>query len=185
MKKVNFIIPVIAMLTILISSCSPKLTPFTERLYNENGWTDAELKKIQFYVSDNIVLRRQASKGVSKIDHGEIKIIDGKRVEEIVIKKGTPGVFLFQPREDRFAISFESREFDDPYLIFGPSKRNRGRYTLRAKDWNNNNGNAKLTYDSKTYYTPTKSAYSVLLVDLKRVKDTKVKSRTAKGRTVR
>lgn len=169
-------------LFLTLSSCSSKLTPFTQRLYNENGWSDIDLKKIQFYVSEDIVLRRQASKGVSKIDHGEIKIIDGKRVEEIVIKKGTPGVFLFQPKEDRFAISFESREYDDPYLVFGPSKRRGGRYTLRARDWNNRQG--KVSYDNKSYYTPSESAYSVLLVDLKRVRDTKVRSRTAKGRTV-
>jgi hypothetical protein len=183
MKKLN-IIPPIIILTILISGCSPKLTPFTERLQQENGWTESELKQIQFYVSENIVLRRQATKGVSKIEHGEIKIVDGKRVEEIVIKKGTPGIFLFQPKEDRFAISFESRKGEDPYLIFGPSKKAGGRYTLRAKDWESNQEGGKISYDSKTYYTPTKSAYAVLLVDLKRIKDTKVKSRTAGGRTI-
>lgn len=183
MKKNNLIF-FVAVLAVLFNSCSSKLTPFTERLYQENGWTDSDLKKIQFYVSEDIVLRRQASKGVSKIDHGEIKIVDGKRVEEIVIKKGTPGVFLFQPKGSRFAISFESRKYEDPYLVFGPSKRRGGRYTLRARDWNGNNGNGKITYDNKTYYTPSKSAYSVLLVDLKRIKDTKVKSRTAKGRTI-
>ncbi len=184
MKKLKFVLP-LAIFTILLSSCSPKLTPFTERLHQENGWSEGELKQIQFYVSEDIVLRRQATKGSSKIEHGEIKIIDGKRVEEIVIKKGTPGVFLFQPKEDRFAISFESREYDDPYLIFGPSKKARGRYTLRAKDWNKGRRGGKVSYDNKTYYTPTESAYAVLLVDLKRKRDTKVKSRTANGRVVR
>ncbi len=173
-----------AILTILLSSCSPKLTPFTERLQQENDWSESELKKIQFYVSGDIVLRRQATKGVSKIEHGEIKIIDGKRVEEIVIKKGTPGVFLFQPKEGRFAISFESREDKDPYLIFGPSKKARGRYTLRAKDWGNNNRGGKVSYGGRAFYTPTESAYAILMVDLKRVKDTKVKSRTAGGRKI-
>ncbi|MFT5382617.1 MAG: hypothetical protein ACI81W_000001, partial [Saprospiraceae bacterium] len=174
-----------AILTLLISSCSPKLTPFTEDLQQENGWSESELKQIQFYVSKDIILRRQATKGVSKIEHGEIKIVDGKRVEEIVIKKGTPGVFLFHPKENRFAISFESRKNDDPYLIFGPSKKANGRYTLRAKDWDSNREGGKLTYDSKTYFTPTASAYAVLLVDLKRIKDTKVKSRTAGGRKIK
>ncbi|MFT5383814.1 MAG: hypothetical protein ACI81W_001214, partial [Saprospiraceae bacterium] len=50
MKKLNLIFP-IAILTLLISSCSPKLTPFTEDLQQENGWSESELKQIQFYVS--------------------------------------------------------------------------------------------------------------------------------------
>ena len=179
----NFILP-IAILTILISSCSPKLTPFTERLQEENGWSENELKKIQFYVSDDIVLRRQATKGTSKIERGEIKIVDGKRVEEVVIRKGTPGVFLFQPKEGNFAISFESRDDEDPYLVFGPSRKARGRYTLRAKDWKSDRNGGKISYDGKAFYTPTESAYAVLMVDLKRIKDTKVKSRTAGGRTI-
>ncbi len=183
MKKITFILPIV-LLGILLSSCSPKLTPFTENLYEENGWSERELKKIQFYVSKDIVLRRQASKGTSKIERGEIKIVDGKRVEEIVIRKGTPGVFLFQPREERFAISFESTESEDPYLIFGPSKKARGRYVLRAKDWDNGRRGGKITYDGKTFYTPTESAYAVLMVDLKRIRDTKVKSRTAGGRKI-
>lgn len=183
MKNLKFIIP-IALLGILLTSCSPKLTPFTEDLYQENNWSESDLKKIQFYVSKDIVLRRQAVKGSSKIERGEIKVVDGKRVEEIVIRKGTPGVFLFQPKENRFAISFESREYDDPYLIFGPSKKARGRYVLRAKDWDSDRRGGKITYDDKTFYTPTESAYAVLMVDLKRFRDTKVKSRTAGGRKV-
>lgn len=184
MRKMRYLLS-LAILGALISSCSPKLTPFTKNLYEENDWSEAELKRIQFYVSKDIVLRRQASKGSSKIERGEIKIVDGKRVEEIVIRKGTPGVFLFQPREDRFAISFESSEYDDPYLIFGPSRKARGRYVLRAKEWTDSRRGGKISYDGKSYYTPSESAYAVLMVDLKRIRDTKVKSRTAGGRTVR
>jgi len=184
MKKVNFLLPVL-FFTLLLSSCSPKLTPFTESLYEENAWSEDELKQIQFYVSKDIVLRRQASKGSSKIDRGEIKIVDGKRVEQIVIKKGTPGVFVFQPKEGRFAVSFESTKYDDPYLIFGPSPKARGRYVLRAKEWSNNNRRGKVSYAGKSYYTPSESAYAVLMVDLKRIRDTKVKSRTAGGRKAR
>jgi len=181
MKKINLLLS-LAMFSLLISSCSPKLTPFTENLYNENGWSENELKQIQFYTSKDIVLRRQASKGSSKIERGEIKIVDGKRVEQIVIRKGTPGVFLFTPRSDRFAVSFESSDEEDPYLIFGPSKKARGRYVLRAKEWENRQG--KVSYAGRTYYTPSESAYAVLMVDLRRIRDTKVKSRTAGGRKV-
>jgi hypothetical protein len=171
---------------IILSSCSPKLTPFTQELYRENGWTKSDLQQIQFYVSRDVVLRREATQGTSKIESGEIKIVDGKRVEQIVIRKGTPGVFLFSPKDDRFAVSFESRAgSEDPYLIFGPSRQTRGQYVLRARDWDDRGRGGKISYGQKTYYTPTESAYAALLVDLKRIRNTKVKSRTADGRTIR
>lgn len=170
--------------SILLISCSPKLTPFTENLHDEYQWTTDELKQIQFYVSKDIVLRRQASKGSSKIERGEIKIIDGRKVEQIVIKKGTPGVFLFEPKTNRFAVSFESGNHKDPYLIFGPSLDVNGRFVLRAKSWDENRGQGKVSYDGKTYYTPNHSAYASLMVDLKRIRKTRTKSRLAKGRKI-
>ncbi len=185
MRNIHSLFALLLSLTFL-ASCSPKLTPFTQELYRENGWTKSDLQQIQFYTSNDIVLRREASKGTSKIESGEIKIVDGKRVEQIIIKKGTPGVFLFSPKEDRFAVSFESRRSgEDPYLIFGPSRKARGRYVLRAKDWDDRGRGGKVSYGGRTYYTPTESAYAALLVDLKRIRNTKVKSRTADGRTVR
>ena len=99
-----------------------------------------------------------------------------------MIRKGTPGVFLFRPKEDRFAVSFEGGK-NDKYLIFGSSSRTNGKYSLRAKSWEKRRG--KVTYDGRTYYTPAESAYAVLLVDLKKVTKTSKRSRTAKGRTVK
>lgn len=167
----------------LISSCGPKLTPFTQQLYEEQQWSEEELKRIQFYISEDILLFRELRKGESEIVSGEIKIRNGRKVDEVVIKKGTPGVLLFRPKEDKFAISFEDGS-DERYLIFGPSrKRGRnGRYGLLSKDWNRRSG--KVTYDGRTYNTGSDSAYAALMVDLKRIRDTEVRSRVAKGRTV-
>ncbi len=166
-----------------LSSCSPRLTPFTQDLYYENGWTDNDLEKIQFYLSEDIILRRGVSEGTSTISSGKIKIVNGKKIEETRIRKGTPGVFLFRPKEDRFAISFESGE--KRYLIFGPSQRRDGKYTLRAAAWDKSKDQGEVTYNGKKYYTPTKSAYATLMVDLKKIGSSTIKSRTAKGRTVK
>ncbi len=178
--KTNHILAILGICTLFLSACSPKLTPFTERLYDENSWSEDELKQIQFYLSDDIILRREVEKGASKIEHGEIKMVDGKKVEEIVIRKGTPGVFIFSPKEDRFAVSFEGS--DDRYLMFGPNPKASDRFVLLASNWNRSKG--QVTYDGKRYYTPSRSAYATLLVDLKRVRKISVKSRTAKGRKV-
>ena len=164
-----------------MTSCSDRLTPFTQRLYEEQGWSEAELKKIQFYTSEDITLFRTLNEGDSKIVSGEIKIRNGRRVDEVKIKKGTPGVMLFKPKEDKFAISFES-DGDEKFLIFGASEKRGGRYQLLAKDWKRRYG--KVTYAGQTYQVNSESAYAALLVDLDRKRNTKVKSRTARGRTV-
>ena len=55
--------------------CGPTLMPFTQKLYEENRWSDAELKNIQFYVSRDIILWREATEGSSKIAQGKIKLV--------------------------------------------------------------------------------------------------------------
>lgn len=181
MKNLKLLMFLFVGLTFL-TSCSDKLTPFTQRLYEEQGWSEAELKKIQFYTSDDITLFRELNQGDSKIVSGEIKIRNGKKVDEVKIRKGTPGVLLFQPKEDKFAISFESDD-DEKFLIFGASERRGGRYQLLAKDWKKR-GYGKVVYAGNNYRVSSESAYAALLVDLDRKRSTKVKSRTARGRTV-
>ncbi|MEL6867457.1 MAG: hypothetical protein AAFP19_23735 [Bacteroidota bacterium] len=180
--RVNFLALVAAFLLLGLGACSPKLTPFTQRLVDENNWSEDELRRIQFYLSDDIVLRRQASKGDAKIVSGEIKIVNGKRVEEIIIEKGTPGILLFSPKENRFAVSFESGG-DDRFLMFGPSPKSGSRYVLLASNWKRNRG--EIRYAGKKYYTSSESAYATLMVDLKRVRNVSVKTRKASGRTIK
>ena len=179
--KITKLLSFFAFALLGLSSCGPNLSYLTEDLYADNRWSDDELKKIQFYVSQDIVLRREASSGVSKIESGRIKVVDGKKVEEIVIRKGTPGVFLFRPQENRFAVSFESGG-RDRYLMFGPNPQARGRYVLLASDWKRTQG--LVSYDNAKYYTPTSSAYAALMVDMNKVRRIALRSRTAKGRSV-
>lgn len=164
-----------------LASCSPKLTPFTQDLYDQNRWSEQELKKIQFYLSEDIILRRQYKEGESTIAGGKIRMVDGREVEEIIFRKGTPGVLLFTPRTNRFAISFESNG-EDRYLMFGPNPKAGDRYVLLAKDWDRRTG--RVSYDDKVYTTTSSSAFSHLLVDLRRINKLEVERRTAGGRTI-
>lgn len=166
----------------LLASCSPKLTPFTQDLNEEFGWSENELQKIQFYVSRTIVLRREFSKGSSEIVSGKIKMVDGKKVEEVVINSGTPGVVLFQPKTNRLAISFEDGS-KERFLMFGPNPKADDKFVLLASDWNKRQG--KITYENKTWYTPTSSAYAALMIDLRKIRQTKINSRRASGRSVK
>ena len=164
---------------ILLSSCSKKLSYFTDNLYDEYNWSEEDLKQIQFYLSDDIVLFREASTDNVNISEGKIKIRDGRKVEEIVFKEGTPGLLIFSPKEDRFAVSFEE---NDKYLMFGPNEKVGGRFVLLAKDWRKRTG--EVTYGGETYYTSSASAFSSLLVDLDNVGRTDYSTKKVKGRTI-
>ena len=167
--------------SIYFTSCGPTYRPFTAELQEQNRWTEDELKHIQFYLSNDIVLRRNLSRGESVIEGGKIRIKEGQRIEEVVIKEGTPGVLVFMPKEERLAIAFESGK--DKFLMFGPHPKWNGRYMLLGSEWDKFAG--KVTYQGKTYSTSSNSAYAGLLVDLEKISQVERERHTAEGRRVR
>jgi hypothetical protein len=165
-----------------LSSCSPRLTTFTEDLYKDYSWKEADLKKIQFYLSDNLTIYRNIDEdGGVRISGGEIRIRDGKKVEEVHFRAGTPGVFLFKPKEEHFAISFEEGD-DTRYLVFGPNPKYDGRYMLLASEWNRQ-GRGKITYAGQRFWTDS-DVIPRLQVDLRKTGDYQRSTRTVKGRKV-
>ncbi len=164
----------------LLSSCSNRLTYFTKDLQDRYRWSDEELKRIQFYVSRDIVLKRELTGGSSGIVSGRIKVEDGRRIEEVVIRKGTPGAYIFSPKNDRFAVSFEAG--DDNFLMFGPSPKYSDRYVVLASDWSRNSG--EVTYGDKKWRVSSEAAYAALLVDLRKISKVERQQRVVKGRKV-
>lgn len=177
----RYVIPILfGAVLLFLGSCSPSLSPFTQKLIDKNRWTEEDLKEIQFYLSRDIVLSRDYTSGASRIESGKIKMVKGRKVEEVRIPKGTPGIAVFQPKRDKLAVSFESQ--NDQFLIFGPNPKKGSSYVLLATEWKNRRG--KVKYDDKQFYTTTESGLATLLVDVKKSKKVKVKSRSAKGRKV-
>lgn len=163
-----------------ISSCSPNLYPFTDDVYEEFDSSTDALSKVQFYLSGDIVLYRDYGGKRTSVENGTIKIVDGRKIEEVIFKKGTPGVFIFSPKRERVAISFEAE--DDKFLMFGPNQKAGGRFVLLAKEWKKKRG--KVTYAGETWNTTTESAYANLLVDLDKARKTKRNKTTVSGRKV-
>lgn len=176
----RILLGIIGLLT--LNSCSSRLYYYTKSLHNEGRWTEKELKKIQFYVSNDIVLWKEVKKGNAMVQDGKIKIVKGKEIEEVVIKKGTPGLYIFSPEKNHYAISFDPKSIDN-YLVFGPSDKNNGRYVLLARDWDRDSG--KVSYGKTMYQTSAESAYVYLMVDLSKTKNTKVTSTNPSGRKVK
>lgn len=172
----------LAVAILSLASCSPALKYYTSELDSKAGWSEQELKKIQFYISDDIVMWRDISKGETEVIRGKIKMVDGRKVEEVVIKRGTPGTYLFSAQKNHYAIGFDGGD-DRKYLIFGPSEQVNGRYVLLAREWGRQTG--KVTYGDKVYQTGNNSAYAYLLVSVDRKARTKVSSQSPSGRRVK
>jgi len=164
-----------------LTACSPKMSVFTKSLYEENGWSDNDLSHIQFYLSDDIVLRRSLSKGETQISSGKIKMVNGQRIEEIIFERGTPGVFIKRKNTNHFAVAFEDGN-DTKYLVFGPNNSHAGDYSLLAVKWKGKRGIVK--YDGKKWKTHNNRGVSKLLVDLKKINKVSVKKHKASGRKV-
>ncbi len=166
----------------MLSSCSNNLRYFTSDMQREAGWNQSDLERIQFYTSEDIILFRRLKQEDSRITDGKIRIVDGSEVEEFIIEKGTPGVVIGMPGDNRLAVSFEEG-VNSRYLVFGPGQSSNGRYVLLAKDWSRSYG--KINYGHQIFETTTASAYAALLVDIKKAGDTKFKSSRASGNRVR
>lgn len=167
------------LLVSLLSSCK-NLVPYTDAMKKKYGWSEEQIKSIQFYVSHDIVLHREAVKGSTDIVQGKIKTIHGSKVEEIIIPTGTKGVVTEIPNDKKLLVSFEVG--DDHYLSFGVNPNASDRYVLLATDWKNEMG--KVHYAGNEYYTDPDSKYASLLVDLRKIENMEVKQRVAKGRKI-
>ena len=172
---------IVFLLAVTTIGCSPELRPFTSNILQEGGWSDTDLQKIQFYLSDDILIRRALKEGTSEITSGTIKIVKGEKVEEVRIKKGTPGTFLFRADKNHFAIGFDATT-DKRFLMFGANPKRQGTYVLLASEWKDRLG--KVRYDDRFYFAEEESAWASLLVDLKKIQKTEVSSRTERGRKV-
>lgn len=170
----------LAIVLITSFSACKNLVPYSNALREQNGWSDSQIKKIQFYTSREIVLQRQLSQGETIISGGKIKMRDGKKIEEIIIHRGTPGIAISIPSQDRIEVSFEKD--DNHYLRFGINPNAEKKFTLLASEWNNRIG--KVNYNNQTYFTSPDAAFTALMVDLRKIQKTEFNQRVAGGRKV-
>ncbi len=141
--KTNFGIFAIALL-IFATSC--KVT-FTGDLRSKIEAQGLDLKKIQYYNSQSIVLRRVLSTSDTKVAGGEVRLQNGLMVEEIQIKKNTPGVCDSLFKNGMF-VRFENEK--GRFLLF--TQGGYGEYEMKADRW-----------DAQTLGTQTSAGYAQFL----------------------
>lgn len=164
---------------LLLGSCAAK-RPFTDKVRDEYKMTDEILKKIQFYTSEDIILFRGDSESGTEIINGEVVISSAQTDDQIIIKKGTPGVFEKSMGSKKIAIRFEMG--DGRFLIFGGAGNYQGRYQLLAEEWVNKHG--KITYSGEKWFATPSSGSAYLLFKLKKLNKYKKQSRVVGGMEV-
>lgn len=102
-----------------IAACGKPV--FTETVRQRYGLERNDFRRVQFFTSDDIVLRREVLAQEKSEHGGELVVRGGVRVEEVVIKKHTPCVAL-RFEGDYLLVSF-SRQVPDRSLWFGIKRK--------------------------------------------------------------
>ena len=173
----NFVLFISAIF--LLSSCSPQLSVYTKEIHESLAFSDNELKRVQFYLSKEIVLERAYELEETQIKDGKITISRDKDLEQVRIPARTPGIAVFSPDGQRLAISFDTQS-DEEFLMFGPNPKMGNKYMLFASEWTRYSG--IVTYGGRQYRTQSGAELTTILVELKALNRQKVESRTVRGR---
>lgn len=180
MKKRLEIITLVLITAVVVTSCSTGRVPFTQQLRDQYKLNVEELKSIQFYTSNNLVLRRAETESKKETSGGELTISKDRVLEEIVIKAGTPCVIKDVVDGSRVTVTFE--DGGNKYLVFGSIRNRDGYYTLQALDWTQ--GKGKVNYGEQLYITSEGSRDIFLVLKMKSLNQFKVDQKVIKGKTV-
>jgi len=173
----------------LLSSCrgsgklSGGLTPFTRDMKLKLEKENIDLKQVQFYTDQKLILSRNLGEEKLAVSSGVVRLENGKYINEVIIPAFTPGV-CEGTESDKLMISFEKGNNN---LAFGPgSGYTFNEYSLYGTEWRN--GTAAVTYDSNKFRARCGSCQDIasitLLIKKKELDKIEHKSRTLKGRTV-
>jgi len=157
------------------TSCTVKV-PFTSTIQSKYKLTDRDIQKIQFYLSDQIVLYRASNDGQASANNGELLVQSDRQKHEVILRKGTPGV-VTQVLGDRLVVSFEYG--DGKSLVFGNNYFD-SPYYLMAEEWERKHG--RMEYAGDTYFALPGSGSAHLLLRLKKLRQLEKKTRIATGR---
>lgn len=160
----------------LLSSCSPKI-PFTQTIRDQNNLTAEDLQRIQFYLSDPVILKRGNVSNQKATEEGALVIKSGKNIEQVSFKANTPGTVSEVVSNSVLKMSFE--EGAEKVLVFSSDKN--GYYSLKAVSWERD-GRGTINYGGQTYIAAPGSSNAVLMFKMKSLKKVKVQEKVVKGK---
>ena len=165
------------LLLLFVVACSPKVA-YHNGIKDKYKLQEAEIKKIQFYTSGDIVLYKSESESDRKTDKGELVVSNKTEEDRLIIKKGTPGVVIKIESQNKMLISFET---DDKTLVF-ESVNNTGEYKLKVDEWVD--GKGKLTYGNQVYYATQHEGNVYLTFKIKKLNKKKSTDKVIDGRKI-
>lgn len=195
MKSHN--IQLLLLLIPLFTSCK---VHFTHGIKEELQSNDVDLKKIQYYNSNDIELKRFISKSETKVASGEVQTNQGRYIEIIRIDKNTPGICDSVGDEELF-IRFERGE--GKVLRFKRDDSVDDHYVLHADEWDpdeidrenipslegstnyaavgENEYTGKIQYGGHTYYTRNYEEKPKLKIKKTETSTTETETREVEG----
>lgn len=188
---------ILLLLTPFLLSCKVHFTHGTKQDLESN---DVNLKKIQYYNSKDIELKRFIDKSETKVASGEVQTNQGRYIEIIRIDKNTPGI-CDSVGEEALFIRFERGE--GKVLRFKRDDSVDDHYILHADQWDPNDIDeeevpvlesssnyasvgekeftGKIEYGGETYYTRNYSEKPKLKIKKKNTSTTRTETRDVKG----
>ncbi len=133
-----------------------------------------DLGKIQYYNSKSIILKRVVSSKETEVLSGTVTLQNGQMIEEIEIKKHTPGV-LVNSTDNQMHIKFEPGSQQENFLVFELAS---------DKKFNLVHNKGKVNYHQGIYRTIVTTPYPELLIKKKSSRAVTYKKRKAEGVTI-
>ena len=140
-----------------------------QKIYLEKQGID--LSKIQYYNSKSIILKRVVSSKETEVLSGTVTMQNGQMIEEIEIKKHTPGV-LVNSNDNQMHIKFEPGNQKENFLVFELAS---------DKKFNLVHSKGKVNYHQGVYRTIITQPYPELLIKKKSSRAVTYKKRKAEG----
>ena len=170
------------LLSLFFASCSSKqlLSYYTRKNAEESG---VDFKTIQYYTARKIILRREISSSNTIVKSGKVKLKQGKYINIIKIKKGTPGICV-NTQKQRLNISFDRKS--DSYIPFQiksdtifSTNKDTLKLSITTEFFYNLPTGSFINYDDETYRVDSGSR---IKVKKNTFKSKKVKKKKLRGR---
>ena len=170
----------------LLSSCSMNRMLLTVDTKQEIEKAGIDIKQVQFYNSEEIVLSRELRNGELKVAEGKVRIENGKSIEEIIIPANTPGICEMND-EKTLKVSFDTGDGKTiPFLVErrGDIVTAGSYFKIGAKKWvRTSRGQrvGKVDYQGQIYNL-VRGANSRLMIDKSVLNKVDRNTHVAKGR---
>lgn len=173
------------LLILFLSAYSCKTyIPFDANLNKQCKENGIDVLKVQFYNSDKLVIEREVTSGSALVNGGVIKFKNGKKIEQVLIKRHTPGVALTQSTDvekSNHCLSVAFQVENNETFAFQDWKKNNPAhfYTIGGELIN---GVFQILYAGNYYVTVEGAPF--LVVDARIKNKLKKTAKILKGRTV-